>query len=137
MVTVNSYKQSFTYILGISLPSLLFECCRDLTDVITAQLIQYKILQLSESAYHVLHNCVTSFAIIAVTSSCHDITCESIPGFLFLIGARREPRNKVRRNEQLTINKMCLTVVRSTQCVLHLEHIARKTTFKSGYMHFK
>ena len=122
--------------MGTSLPSLLFECCRDLTDVITAQLIQYKILQLSESAYHVLHNCVTSFAIIAVTSSCHDITCE-IDTRLFISHWGEERTWEQGRNEQLTNNKMCLTVVRSTQCVLYLEHIARKTTFKSGYMHFK
>ena len=92
MVTVK--RKSFTYVLGTSLLSLLFERCRDLNDVITAQL--FKILQLSESAYHMLHNCITSFAVI---SSCRDIMCESIPGsptlFLFLVGVRREPGNEV------------------------------------------
>ena len=45
-----------------------------------------------------LHNCVTTFAIIAVMSSCRDIMCESIPGslppFLFFVGARGEPGNE-------------------------------------------
>ena len=43
-----------------------------------------------------LHNCVTTFATIAVTSSCHDIMCELIPGSLFLFfgRARGEPGNE-------------------------------------------
>ena len=44
------------------------------------------------------------FAIIAVTLSCPDITCKSIPGssspFLFFIRARGEPGNKATRNQE-------------------------------------
>ena len=45
-----------------------------------------------------LHNCVTTFVIIAMTSTCRGITCESVPGslppFIFFVGARGEPGNK-------------------------------------------
>ena len=54
-----------------------------------------------------LHNCVTTFAIIAVTSSCRDIMCESIPGspppFLFFVGARGEPGNETMIQDHLPI----------------------------------
>ena len=38
MVTVN--RQSLTYVLGTSPPSLLFESCQGLTDAVTAHLFQ-------------------------------------------------------------------------------------------------
>ena len=47
-----------------------------------------------------LHNCVTTFLIIAVMLSCCDITCKLVPGsippVLFFIGARGEPGNEAR-----------------------------------------
>ena len=46
-----------------------------------------------------LHNCVMTFVIVAVTSSCCDITCETVPSspppFLFFVGAKGEPGNEV------------------------------------------
>ena len=46
-----------------------------------------------------------TFVIIAVTSMCRDITCESVPGsplpFLFFVGARGEPGNEAR----ITVHK--------------------------------
>ena len=47
MVTVN--RQSLIYVLAISLPSLLFEPCRDLTDAVTTHLFSSNIVAVYSS----------------------------------------------------------------------------------------
>jgi len=71
---------------------VLFEPCRGLTNEVAAHFFSSKYRSCSNPPITWLHNCVTIFAVM---STCHDITCESIPGspppFLFFFGARGEP----------------------------------------------
>ena len=84
--TVN--RQSYL-ILDTSPPSLVFEPCRGLTKEVATHFFSSKYRSCSNQPITWLHNCVTTFA---VTSSCRDITCKSIPGssppFLSFIGTR-------------------------------------------------
>ena len=90
MVTLN--RQSLTYTLCTFLLSLHAEVST------TKFQLTFSVL-ISNQPITWLHNCVTTFAIIAVMSSCRDITCESIPGspppFLFFVGVRGEPGTRL------------------------------------------
>ena len=84
-----------------------------------------------------LHNFVTIFAIIAVMSTCRDITCESIPGspppFLFFFGARGEPGRKAKLGQLFCYY---------TGAVKHFDYTAQRVCalrngvhyLKSGYL---
>ena len=91
---------------------ILLRCCcclnRAVVSLMKSQLtFSYLFRTCSNQPITWLHNCVTTTAIIAVTSSCRDITCESIPGspppFLFLVGARGEPGNEAMIQNHLPI----------------------------------